>query len=126
MGLPPNFDLSSLGNGPLLSSFKTFEFLEPIVSGCGGAGRAGLMSRPGSPTAIRAGCVGSGGSECLATGSGEDGFTEGGLAVNPLLFVNFKSAMLPLRSLFTDLRLQISDLGDEAFAEEAVLDTEFV
>lgn len=116
MGLPPNFDLSALGNDPLLSGFRIFETLEPIASGCGGAGLAGLMSRPGSPATGRA---------CLAIGSGEDGFTEGGLAVNPLLLVNFNSVMLPLRSLFTDLRLHISDLGDEAFAEEAVLDVEF-
>jgi hypothetical protein len=57
--------------------------------------------------------------------SGEVGFTEGGLAVNPLLLVNFNSVILPLRSLFTDLRLQISDLGDEPFAEEVVLEFEF-
>ena len=125
MGLPPNFALPTLAaNGSLLSGFKIFEILETIGSGCGGAGRAGLMSRPGSPT-VRAGCVGRGGNECLVIGSGEDGFTEGGLAVNPLLLVNFSSVMLPLRSLFTDLRLQISDRGEEAFAED-VLEVEFV
>jgi hypothetical protein len=125
VGLPLNLDSSALGNDPLLSGFRIFEILEPMAFGCGGAGLAGLMSRPGSPTTGRAGCKGSGGSEFLATGSGEDGFTKGGLAVNPLLLVNFNSVMLPLRSLFTDLRLHISDLGDEAFAEEAVLDVEF-
>lgn len=125
MGLPLNFALSALGKELLLSGFKIFEIFDPITSGCGGAGRAGLMSRPGSPTTVRAGCVGRGGSECLAIGSGEDRFTEGGLAVNPLLFVNFNSVMLPLRSLFNDLRLQISDRG-EAFAEEAVLEVEYV
>ena len=70
-------------------------------------------------------CKGRGGSECLATGSSEDGLTEGGLAVEPLLLVNFKSEILTLRSLLIDLRRQISDRGDEAFAEEAVLEVEF-
>ena len=83
------------------------------------------MSRPGSPITGRVGCKGTGGSECLATGSGEEGFTEGGLAVNPLLLVNFNSVILPLRSLFSVLRFQISDLGDEPFAEEVVLVVEF-
>jgi hypothetical protein len=34
--------------------------------------------------------------------------------------------MLPLRSLFTDLRRQISGRGEEVFAEEAVLEVEFI
>ena len=37
----------------------------------------------------------------------------GGLDVNPLLLVSFKSEIEALRSVFTDLRLQISGLGEE-------------
>jgi hypothetical protein len=74
----------------------------------------------------RAGSAGNGGSEFFVAGSGEDAFTEGGLAVNPLLLANFSSVILPLPSFFPGLLLQISDFGDEAFAEEPVLDVESV
>lgn len=87
-----------------------------------------MILRPGSPATVLVGCsvwVGRGGSESLEAGSREDALRDGGLAVEPLLFVNFKSEILTLRSLFTDLRLQISDRGDEEFAE-VVLDVEFV
>ncbi len=60
-----------------------------------------------------------------STGSGEDAFIEAGLVVNPLLLANFRSEIVTLPSLFTDLRLQSSDFGDEEYAEEPVLDTEF-
>lgn len=120
------FSLSAPAAAMFVSTFRLFESLAPIGSGCGGAGRAGtgfLMLRPGSPT-TRAGCEGRGGSECDGSGAGVDRLMEDKLAVDPLLFFNFKSEMLTLRSLFTDLRLHISGLGDPDFGEEPVLDIE--